>query len=154
MMNLQDNVALTQPSFAAEGSAGVIVQNKERKKQQDVLAHLSTTLKVLEKEVAGAKSGAEDANHVDESASASKGGGPSSVRFENAMTKMVMALQMLQVQIVKFGQDRSNMDSEIAQAQVNLANDQLQKTIHQVKKIEHEQEHSLLPVSLRKWLKV
>lgn len=146
-MAAQNNIAISQPQFAAETVAITLVSEKEKKKQQQELAHLATILKALEEEMAGAKAGANGKAAVGKSAVKGDGkivdldpasGTPqsSNTAFEDAMAEMTLMLQMLQVKIVKYGQQKTTYDATVSKAQVELAQTNLNKTLAQIQKME------------------
>lgn len=147
-MAIQENVTLSKPLFINENTNVTRVIEKGRKKQEKELAHLGAILQLVEKEVAAAKSGAikQEANYGEKIVNLQTGNtnpnqGPSNNQFEAAMDSMVMALQMLQVLIAKYGNDKANQDGIISEAEINLAKSNLKDIEKKLKEIQKKQEH-------------
>ena len=138
-MAMQDNITVSSPSFAAESSSLRLVSKKDRKKQQEELLNLASLLKTLEEELKGAKEGATETG-----ASAKTGASeaPGNSSFEKAMAEMAFALQMLQVKITKFGQEKANYDGKIAEAEVTAATKHLKQLEKELQKIHQQEEKS------------
>ncbi|NGX39505.1 MAG: hypothetical protein KR126chlam1_00834 [Chlamydiae bacterium] len=137
-MTAQQYITATSPSFAAERGALNLVSEKEKNKQQKELRHLGALVQMLEKDVARAKGGAKRAKEVQ--SAATNGASPASTKFEKAMADMVMALQMLQVMITKYEAQRNNLNGQIAQYEVKLAKENLQKIQNEMTKVHEESE--------------
>lgn len=118
---------------AAENAAFTLVEKKNNAKSQKELAHLSSLLVLLEEEMAQAKSGKaekEPGKLVD-----LKTGVSPKKSFEESMAEMALALQLLQVKIAQTSNEKGKMDREIAEAQVKLAQNNLEKVEKAIKKM-------------------
>jgi hypothetical protein len=145
-MAAQDNnIAISQPAYDASLTALTLVNEKERKKQQEELLKLVSALKTVEEAVAGGKAVAtkEGGKIVslktpEEASSSSSSGGVSSDEMAEMMAELALALQTLQVNITKAGQEKATYDANIAQIQNEVAKTNLDNAIKQIQKSESE----------------
>ncbi|NGX48361.1 MAG: hypothetical protein K1000chlam3_01752 [Chlamydiae bacterium] len=147
-MATQEHITLSNPLFVDENTSITRVIEKGRKKQEEELAHLGAILQLVEKEVAEAKSGAikQEANYGEKIVNLQTGNtnqneGPSNNQFEAAMDSMILALQMLQVLIAKYGNEKAKQDQTISDAEIAAAKSNLNDIVKQLAKIKKEKEH-------------
>lgn len=124
-----------QPSFAAESSAINRVMKKQEKKQNKELLHLATVLKVVEEELASAKSGATMGSEPQE------GNAPSNRSMEDILAEMTGALQMLQVTIAKYSENNADNQDDISKVQLGIAEQNLTNAKNAMKKLAKKQHH-------------
>ncbi len=155
-MFTRDNLAISNPSFAAGIQEFNPVSEKEKKKQRAELAHLVSILKSLEGEVKKAKTKGKDGKvvYLNGKRPAAKGGstsgvnpgnasnGPDNSEFGQAMAKLALILQMLQVELAKAAESKSNSDAKISTAQVNAANNALKDVEAAIAKLHKEEDKS------------
>ncbi|NGX48402.1 MAG: hypothetical protein K1000chlam3_01793 [Chlamydiae bacterium] len=147
-MATQEHITLSNPLFVDENTSITRVIEKGRKKQEEELAHLGAILQLVEKEVAEAKSGAikQEANYGEKIVNLQTGNtnqaqGPSNNQFEAAMDSMVLALQMLQVLIAKYGNEKAKQDKTISDAEIALAKSNLNDIVKKLKEIQEKKDH-------------
>jgi len=139
-----NNIAISQPAYDASLAALTLVNEKERKKQQEELLKLVAALKSVEEAVASGKAAAtkEDGKIVSlktpEEANSSGSGGVSSDEMAEMMAELALALQTLQVDITKAGQQKATFDANNAKVQNEVAKQNLDKAIKQLEAIQNE----------------
>lgn len=126
-------------SVASEGSSFVIMSEDERKKkkQESELLALAAILKQLEVEVVGAKNGATAATQTTPTQEESKivslqapnvNASDNTNAFQKAMAQMVLALQILQVEIAKFSNNKAGFDKILSEGEIQA----LQNTLKDI----------------------
>jgi hypothetical protein len=123
-MVAQEHIAISDPSLSPLSAELIRVVDKQQKKEKEELAKLQTVLRLVEKEVSDTKTRA-----------SSESAGPSNTKFSESMAQMILALQMLQVLIAKYGNEKSLQHKEMSDAQVELAKDTLKDVEKQLEKM-------------------
>jgi len=137
-MAAQNHIAISDPALSPMNMEFVRMVDKGQNKQKKELAKLKAVLQLVEKQMAGAKSGASTKTNA-----SSQAEGPSNTTFEQSMASMVLALQMLQVLIAKYGSDKARQHEVIAEAELNFAKSNLKKVEKAIKKMDEDKNHKL-----------
>jgi|GEM_PF-4307129 len=148
-MAAQNHIAISDPSLSPMSAELIRAVDKGQKKQKQELAKLKTVLRLVEKEVAETKSSA-SAKPSDSAAAES----PSNTKFEQSMASMVLALQMLQVLIGKYGNDKAKQHKTISTAELDLAKATLKDVEKQIKKMAKEAKAKKVTSEVEKWAEV
>ena len=145
-MAAQDYNTISQPSLGVDANTLSLVVSKGDKKQRQELAHLATVLMTVQEELVSAKSGAAlgSAEAGPDVSAAAPSEGPSNSSLEDVLAKMAGALQLHQVKIAKYASSKASSESTISEAEKQIAEDNLNKANDALKKLQEEiykQEH-------------
>lgn len=145
-MAAQDNnFAISQPAYNASLTSITLVNEKEKKKQQEELLKLVTALKTVEESLASGKAVATNEGGKivslkapEETSSNANPGGISTDELAQLMADMALALQKLQVLLTKSGQEKATFDAGNSRAESALAKTNLDNAIKQIEAAQNE----------------
>lgn len=130
-------------SLAAENPSFVVISEEDRKKKESEkhLLALAATLKDLEVEIAKAKTGASTAAADSKVVSLDTVNPGDNASYQSALVEMVLALQILQVEIAKFAQDKAKSDHLVSEAEIQAAQKTLKDIEDKIQKMQADEAH-------------